>query len=143
MRNTLRNITAIAGKELRGYFSSPVAWVMMGLFAFIFAYFFVVYLNYFVRNSMPVAAASPAAVQIQDDSRSSTLASELDQIFSDPIFARALVAVRVESLPAGAVLYSRNDDKLVLVGFTRSRTSVPRTAATSPPFSTFCGGSPV
>jgi gliding motility-associated transport system permease protein len=52
MRNTLRNITAIAGKELRGYFSSPVAWVMMGLFAFIFAYFFVVYLNYFVRNSM-------------------------------------------------------------------------------------------
>jgi ABC-2 type transport system permease protein len=52
MRNTLRNISAIAGKELRGYFASPVAWVMMGLFALIFGWFFLSYLTYFVRNSM-------------------------------------------------------------------------------------------
>lgn len=52
MRSTLRNIAAIAGKELRGYFASPVAWVMMGLFALIFGWFFLSYLTYFVRNSM-------------------------------------------------------------------------------------------
>src|SRR5713101_3990885 len=52
MRNTLRNISAIAGKELRSYFASPVAWVMMGLFALIFGYFFMSYLTYFVRQSM-------------------------------------------------------------------------------------------
>src|SRR5204863_7281779 len=52
MGNTVRNITSVAGKELRGYVASPVAWVMMGLFALIFGYFFISYLTYFVRNSM-------------------------------------------------------------------------------------------
>jgi ABC-2 type transport system permease protein len=51
MSRTVRNISAVAGKELRGYFSSPVAWVMMGLFAFIFGYFFSVYLSLFIRQS--------------------------------------------------------------------------------------------
>jgi ABC-2 type transport system permease protein len=52
MGSTARNISAIAGKELRGYFASPVAWVMMGLFALIFGWFFLSYLTFFVRNSM-------------------------------------------------------------------------------------------
>src|SRR3954471_19952289 len=52
MARTVRNISAVAGKELRGYFASPVAWVMMGLFALIFGWFFLSYLTYFVRNSM-------------------------------------------------------------------------------------------
>lgn len=52
MGNGLRNIGAIAGKELRSYFASPTAWVMMGFFAFIFGYFFVTYLQYFVQQSM-------------------------------------------------------------------------------------------
>jgi ABC-2 type transport system permease protein len=55
MSSTLRNIWAVASKELRGYFTSPVAWVMMGLFALIFGYFFVSYLAFFVRNSMQAA----------------------------------------------------------------------------------------
>ncbi|HUF47804.1 MAG TPA: ABC transporter permease subunit [Vicinamibacterales bacterium] len=52
MGNSVRNITAIAGKELRGYFASPTAWVMMGLFAFLFGWFFAAYLQYFVNSSM-------------------------------------------------------------------------------------------
>ena len=52
MAKSLRNILAIAGKELRSYFASPIAWVMMGLFAILFGYFYTVYLQYFVRNSM-------------------------------------------------------------------------------------------
>jgi ABC-2 type transport system permease protein len=52
MSRTLRNIQAIAGKELRSYFVSPVAWVMMGLFAFIFGWFFTVYLRVFITQSM-------------------------------------------------------------------------------------------
>jgi ABC-2 type transport system permease protein len=55
MASSLRNIWSVASKELRGYFTSPVAWVMMGLFAFIFGYFFVSYLSFFVRNSMQSA----------------------------------------------------------------------------------------
>ena len=52
MAKSLRNIMAIAGKELRGYFASPIAWVMMGLFAILFGYFYTVYLHYFVRQGM-------------------------------------------------------------------------------------------
>jgi ABC-2 type transport system permease protein len=52
MGNTLRNVAAIAGKELRGYYGSPVAWVLMGFFAVVFGYFFNVYLNFFVEQAM-------------------------------------------------------------------------------------------
>ncbi len=51
MRNSLLNINAVAAKELRSYFASPTAWVMMGLFAFLFGYFFVTYLQFFVMQS--------------------------------------------------------------------------------------------
>jgi ABC-2 type transport system permease protein len=52
MGNSLRNIGAVAGKELRSYFGSPTAWVMMGFFAFLFGYFFATYLSFFVQQSM-------------------------------------------------------------------------------------------
>lgn len=52
MGNSVRNIMAVAAKELRGYFAAPMAWVMMGLFALIFGWFFLSYLTVFVRNSM-------------------------------------------------------------------------------------------
>ena len=52
MGNTVRNVTTIARKELHSYFSSPIAWLMTGLFALIFGWFFINYLDYFVRQSM-------------------------------------------------------------------------------------------
>ncbi len=52
MASTLRNIMTIASKELRGYFVGPMAWVMMGLFALIFGYFYVLHVNAFVEESM-------------------------------------------------------------------------------------------
>ena len=52
MGSYLRNVMAIAAKEARGYYASPLAWVLLGLFAFIFAYFFVAQLEYFARASM-------------------------------------------------------------------------------------------
>jgi ABC-2 type transport system permease protein len=59
MADTLRNIAAIAGKELRAYFGSPVAWVLLGFWAIIFGYFFNVYLSYFVRQAMQAGAFGP------------------------------------------------------------------------------------
>src|SRR5439155_3804974 len=38
----------------------------------------------------------------------------LDRIFSDPVLARALVGVRVESLGTGELLYARDSGKLVM-----------------------------
>lgn len=60
----MRNALAIAGKEMRGYFSSPIGWVISGLFALIFGYFFSAYLDFFVRNSMQAQMGQGGPVNI-------------------------------------------------------------------------------
>ena len=47
----MRNILAIADKELRSYFASPIAYIIIGLFALLFGWFFFVYLSVFVQRS--------------------------------------------------------------------------------------------
>src|SRR5881396_1729759 len=49
---SMGNIIAIAQKELKSYFSSPIAYIVIGFWALLFGYFFVALLNYFVRQSM-------------------------------------------------------------------------------------------
>jgi ABC-2 type transport system permease protein len=48
---SLRNVLAIADKELRSYFASPIAYIIIGLFALLFGWFFYVYLMFFVQRS--------------------------------------------------------------------------------------------
>jgi len=48
----MRNILAIAHKELRAYFVSPIAYIVIGLFALLYGIFFVAIMRYFVLNSM-------------------------------------------------------------------------------------------
>jgi D-alanyl-D-alanine carboxypeptidase/D-alanyl-D-alanine-endopeptidase (penicillin-binding protein 4) len=59
-------------------------------------------------------AAGTAAAQSASEQVSSSLTGDLNRIFADPVLARALVGVRVESLRDGRVLYAHNDDKLVM-----------------------------
>jgi ABC-2 type transport system permease protein len=51
----VRNILAIAQKELRSYFSSPIAYIIIGFFALPFGVFFYLYLGAFVRQSLQMA----------------------------------------------------------------------------------------
>jgi ABC-2 type transport system permease protein len=68
MGDSLRRTLALAGKEARGYFGSPIAWVMMGLFAVIYGYFFNVYLDFFVRNAMQSQmGGAPANQNVNQD----------------------------------------------------------------------------
>jgi len=46
------NILAIANKELRSYFNSPIAYAVIGFFAFAFGFMFWVFLRGFVAESM-------------------------------------------------------------------------------------------
>ena len=51
----MRNIIAIADKELRSYFASPIAYIIVGFFALPFGVFFYLYLEAFLRQSMQMA----------------------------------------------------------------------------------------
>jgi ABC-2 type transport system permease protein len=52
----MRNVLAIAGRELRSYFASPIAYIVVGLFAALYGAFFVLYLLLFAEQSMRMGA---------------------------------------------------------------------------------------
>lgn len=55
----MRNVLAIAGKELRGYFASPIGYVLVGFWALLFGYFFYTLVAFFERQSMQMAMGGP------------------------------------------------------------------------------------
>ena len=46
------NVIAIAQKELKSYFASPIAYIVLGLWALLYGYFFTTILFFFMRQSM-------------------------------------------------------------------------------------------
>jgi ABC-2 type transport system permease protein len=67
MRNSLHNVGAIAAKEIRSLFSSPTAWVLMGLFGFLFGWFFNSYLQFVLQASMQSQfGGAPSPMDIND-----------------------------------------------------------------------------
>jgi ABC-2 type transport system permease protein len=48
----MTNVLAIAQKELRSYFASPIAYILIGFWALLYGYFYASLLAYFVRQSM-------------------------------------------------------------------------------------------
>ena len=62
----MSNILAIAQKELKAYFASPIAYIVIGMFALLYGYFYVAILAFFVRQSMQINqfGAGPQAMNI-------------------------------------------------------------------------------
>jgi ABC-2 type transport system permease protein len=65
--SSVRNVLAIAGKELRSYFASPIAYIIIGLFALIFGRFFDVYLAFFVQRSSGMGPMGGGSHNINQD----------------------------------------------------------------------------
>jgi ABC-2 type transport system permease protein len=74
----MRNIIAIAGKELRGYFASPIAYIVIGAFALLFGYFFYAGVAFFNRQSMQMAMGQGGTMNI-------------NQMLVTPVFINATV----------------------------------------------------
>ena len=52
----MNNVLAIAHKELKSYFASPIAYIVIGFSAVLFGFFFYSLLDYFIRVSMQAGA---------------------------------------------------------------------------------------
>jgi ABC-2 type transport system permease protein len=63
---SIRNILAIAGKELRSYFASPMGYILIGLFALLFGVFFYLFLNAFVQQSQQLGMMGGGAINVND-----------------------------------------------------------------------------
>lgn len=67
-----------------------------------------------IRAAITVALALTLSGAVHTRIQPDPLTADLDRIFADPVLARALVGVRVESLRDGRVLYARDSAKLVM-----------------------------
>jgi gliding motility-associated transport system permease protein len=86
----MRNILAIASKELKSYFASPIGWILLGFWALLYGYFFVAILNFFVRQSMQMSQFGQAGPQ----------AMNLNQQLLRPLVAQNLPILILFLLPA-------------------------------------------
>src|SRR6185436_15311055 len=63
----MSNILAIAHKELKSYFASPIAYIVIGFSAILFGWFFVNLLYYFDRMSLQAGAGQgPESVNVNE-----------------------------------------------------------------------------
>jgi ABC-2 type transport system permease protein len=58
------NIVAIAQKELRSYFASPIAYVIIGFFSLVFGWFYIVSVNFFMQASLQMGMPGQGQVNI-------------------------------------------------------------------------------
>src|ERR671924_525147 len=67
-RQPMNNILAIAHKELKGYFASPIAYIVIGFSAILFGWFFVNLLYYFDRMAMQAGGGfgGPQSVNVNE-----------------------------------------------------------------------------
>ena len=60
----MRNIAAIAQREVNAYFASPIAYVLIGFFALLFGWFFYVPLAFFIQQSSQMGMNPTQALNI-------------------------------------------------------------------------------
>ena len=62
----MSNVLAIAQKELKSYFASPIAYIVIGFWALLYGYFFVAILSFFVRQSMQMNQMGMGGAQVMN-----------------------------------------------------------------------------
>lgn len=62
----MSNIVALAQKELKGYFASPIAYIVVGLFALAFGFFYSAQLLFFDRQSMQMMGFGAPAANVNE-----------------------------------------------------------------------------
>jgi gliding motility-associated transport system permease protein len=115
--NSVRNVLAIANKELRAYFASPIAYIILGLFALLFGRFFYVYLAVFVQRSTMGQFGGGGASNInQDMIRYVLLNSAVIILFVMPMITMRTYAEEKRSGTIELLLTSPLTDVQIILG---------------------------
>ena len=112
----MRNILAIADKELRSYFASPIAYVIIGLFALLFGWFFFVYLSVFVQRSSQAMMGGGAPNINQDMIRGVFLNSAVIILFVMPMITMRTYSEEKRSGTIELLLTSPVTDFQIIMG---------------------------
>ena len=60
----MSNVLAIAQKELKSYFASPIAYIIIGFFALVFGWFFFVSLTFFIQASLQMGMPGQGQINV-------------------------------------------------------------------------------
>jgi ABC-2 type transport system permease protein len=108
---------AIADKELRAYFASPIAYIIIGLFSLLFGWFFFVYLNFFVQRSSGMGPMGGGASNVnQDMIRYVLMNSAVIILFVMPMITMRTYAEEKRSGTIELLLTSPLTDVQIIVG---------------------------
>src|SRR5688572_20839487 len=62
----MSNMLAIAQKELKGYFASPIAYIIIGFFALVFGWFYFVSITFFMQASLQMGMPGQGQININN-----------------------------------------------------------------------------
>ena len=60
----MSNVLAIAQKELKGYFASPIAYIIIGFFALVFGWFYFVSITFFMQASLQMGMPGQGQINV-------------------------------------------------------------------------------
>ncbi|RPJ84343.1 MAG: ABC transporter [Acidobacteria bacterium] len=111
----MSNIIAIARKELRGYFASPIGYIVIALYAAVFGFFYWAYLSYFVRQGMQGAMGGPLNIN-QQLIRPVLMNSTVINLFVVPLISMRTYAEERRSGTIELLMTSPITDFQIIVG---------------------------
>jgi ABC-2 type transport system permease protein len=112
----VRNVLALADKELRSYFASPIAYVIIGLFALLFGWFFYVHLTVFVAQTGEMMQMGRTPNLNQDMVRGVLLNSAVIILFVMPMITMRTYSEEKRSGTIELLLTSPITDWQIIVG---------------------------
>ncbi len=114
----MRNILTLARKELESYFSSPIGYIFLAIFAIIFGFFFYSLVAHFITNAMQAARfGGPPSMNINEMIFSPLLMNvAVTSLFLTPMLTMRLYAEERKTGTLELLLTSPVSDWEVLLG---------------------------
>src|SRR5262245_10162338 len=115
----MSNILAIAHKELKAYFASPIAYIVIGCFALLYGFFYTVMLRYFLQASLQMSqfGSGPQSANVNEMMIRNLMQNDLIMVlFIAPIITMRAYAEEKRSGTMELLLTSPLTDTQIVFG---------------------------